>query len=149
MLCSSMGSLKNFLLFFLLQVEVSPPEVLQHYTMILQRIRSLWEMMDSNPGPLPPEVWCTNNDPPHLFKFLYRGFVTFPVLLLFNLYLSISLSLSLSLSLYLCIAVVSYNPQRIFYWSPPIVRPPTIIFSRGPFQFKLWASIFKMAPKKH
>ena len=59
-----------FCIFFWPQVEVSPllPEILQFYTMILQRLRIIVEDAGFEPWTSAPEVWCATNEPPHLLS---------------------------------------------------------------------------------
>ena len=42
------------------------PEILQYYTMILQRIRIIVVDAGFEPGTSAPEVWRATNEPPHL-----------------------------------------------------------------------------------
>ena len=57
-----------FCIFFWPQVEVSPllPEILQFYTMILQRLRIIVEDAGFEPGSSVLEVWRATKEPPHL-----------------------------------------------------------------------------------
>ena len=57
-----------FCIFFWPHVEVSPllPEILQFYTMILQRLRIIVEDVGFEPGTSVPEVWRATKEPPHL-----------------------------------------------------------------------------------
>ena len=57
-----------FFVFFLASGGGSPlyPEILQYYTMILQRIRIIVVDAGFEPGTSAPEVWRATNEPPHL-----------------------------------------------------------------------------------
>ena len=57
-----------FLYIFLASGGGSPlyPEILQYYTMILQRIRIIVVDAGVEPGTSAPEVWRATNEPPHL-----------------------------------------------------------------------------------
>ena len=57
-----------FVVYFLASGGGSPlyPEILQYYTMILQRIRIIVVDAGFEPGTSAPEVWRATNEPPHL-----------------------------------------------------------------------------------
>ena len=57
-----------FLYIFLASSGGSPlyPEILQYYTIILQRIRIIVVDAGFEPGTSAPEVWRATNEPPHL-----------------------------------------------------------------------------------
>ena len=61
-------SLKLNIFFFWPQVEVPPSTLrfLEHYTIILQRIRIIAVDAGFEPGTSVPEVWRATNEPPHL-----------------------------------------------------------------------------------